>query len=120
MKILLYLGVAALLLPPVAAFAADVDYQHPTITIVANNEPLDSVLKSVSREMKIFVTTPSGFNPIVNCDIQNQPVEKAFKTLMGSMSYSLEWKNDGQQLIGLTILSGSDEPGSRSSPLAMQ
>jgi hypothetical protein len=109
MRIRLYFGITALLLPAVAAFAAEVDYQHPNITIVASNEPLDSVLKSVSREMHIFVTTPRGFNPIVNCDIQRQPLEKAFKTLMGGISYSLEWKNDGQQLAGLTILSGSGE-----------
>ncbi len=110
MKMLLYVAMSALLLSAAVTFAADVDYQHPNITIVASNERLDSVLKSVSKEMPISVTTPSGVNPIVNCDIQNQPLEKAFKTLMGGMSYSLEWKNDGQQLIGLTILSGSEGP----------
>ena len=91
-----------------AGVAAEVEYHHPDLTIVAKDEPLDSVLKSVSQEMRIFVTTPTGLNPLVNCDIQNLPLKQAFKKLLGDMSYSLEWKDDGERLVGLTILSSAD------------
>lgn len=95
----------------VDSIAAEVEYRHPNLTIVAQDEPLDSVLKSISKEMRIFVTTPSALNPMVNCDIQNQPIKRAFKELLGEMSYSLEWKDDREQLVGVTILAGSQEAG---------
>jgi hypothetical protein len=101
-------GVALLILS-MGSIAAEVEYRHPNLTIVATDEPLDSVLKSVSREMRIFVTVPTGLNPSVNCDIRDLPVKQAFKKLLGDMSYSLEWRDNGEQLVGLTILAGSGE-----------
>lgn len=95
----------------VDSIAAEVEYRHPNLTIVARDEPLDSVLRSISKEMRIFVTTPSALNPLVNCDIQDQPLERAFKELLGDMSYSLEWKDDGEQLAGVTILAGGQVAG---------
>jgi hypothetical protein len=90
-----------------ASMSAEVKYQHPNLTIVAEDEPLDSVLKSLGREMRIFVTVPTGFNPVVSCDVQNQSVKQALKSLLGEMSYSLEWESGGERLAGLTIF-GSD------------
>lgn len=95
----------------VDSIAAEVEYRHPNLTIVARDEPLGSVLKSIGKEMRIFVTTPSAVNPVVNCDIQDQPLERAFKELLGGMSYTLEWKDDGEQLAGVTILAGSQWAG---------
>ncbi len=109
MKTLFAFPAAVLLSFSLGAVAAEVEYQHPDLTIVAKDEPLDSVLKSVSKEMRIFVTAPTGLNPLVNCDIQSRPLKQAFKTLLGDMSYSLEWKDDGEQLVGLTILSGTGD-----------
>lgn len=63
----------------VDSIAAEVEYRHPNLTIVAQDEPLDIVLKSISKEMRIFVTTPTALNPVVNCDIRNQPIKRAFK-----------------------------------------
>ncbi|MCB1686989.1 MAG: hypothetical protein KDI33_00805 [Halioglobus sp.] len=100
---------AVLLVFPFGAISAEVHYQHPDLTIVADDEPLDSVLKSISKEMRIFVTTPTGLNPVINCDIQAQPVKLAFKKLLGDMSYSLQWKDGGERLAGLTILSGTGD-----------
>jgi hypothetical protein len=91
----------------VATRSAEVKYQHPDLTIVAEDEPLDTVLKSLGREMRIFVTVPTGFNPTVECNVQNQPIKQALKTLLGDMSYSLEWESGGERLAGLTIF-GSD------------
>jgi hypothetical protein len=107
MKTLLTLQAAVLLLLAMGSTAAEIEYQHPNLTILAQDEPLDAVLKSVSKEMRIFVTTPTGLNPVVNCDIQNQPIELAFKKLLGDMSYSLQWKDNGETLVGLTILTGT-------------
>jgi hypothetical protein len=89
--------------------AAEVEYRHPNLTIVAKDEALDSVLKAVSKEMRIFVTTPAGLNPLVSSDIQNQPIKVAFKKLLGGMSYSMEWKDNGETLVGLTILAETDD-----------
>jgi hypothetical protein len=107
MRILVALQIVALLCFSIASTAAEVEYRHPNLTIVAKDEPLDAVLKSVSKEMRIFVTTPTGLNPLVNCDIQDQPIKLAFKKLLGDMSYSLEWKDNGETLVGLTILTGT-------------
>jgi hypothetical protein len=109
MKILFAFPAAVLLSFSLGAVAAEVEYRHPDLTIVAKDEPLDSVLKSISKEMRIFVTAPTGLNPLVNCDIQSRPLKQAFTTLLGDMSYSLEWKDDGEQLVGLTILSGTGD-----------
>ena len=65
-------------------------------------------LKSLGKEMRIYITVPTGLNPVVNCDIQQQPVKQAFKTLLGDMSYSLEWEEKTGKLVGLTILAGGD------------
>lgn len=89
--------------------AAEVAYQHPNLTIVAKDETLDSVLNSVSRAMHILVKTPEGLNPVVSCDIRNQPIKLAFKKLLGDMSYSLTWQDDGEHLVGLTILAGTTD-----------
>ena len=109
MRALLTLQAAVLLFLAMGSTAAEVEYQQPNLTIVAKDEPLDSVLKSVSKEMRIFVTTPTGLNPVVNCDIQNQPIKLAFKKLLGDMSYSLQWKDNGETLVGLTILAGTGD-----------
>jgi len=103
MKVVRVLQMAAMLTVASASMAAEVKYQHPELTIVAQQEPLDSVLKSLGREMRIFVTVPTGFNPVVNCDIQNQSIKQALRTLLGDTSYSLEWEKGGDKLVGLTI-----------------
>jgi hypothetical protein len=109
MKILLTLQAAVLVFFSMGSIAAEVEYRHPNLTIVAKNEPLGAVLKALSKEMRIFVTTPTDINPLVNCDIKDQPIKLAFKKLLGTMSYSLEWKDNGETLIGLTILTGTGD-----------
>jgi hypothetical protein len=101
----------AMLLVPVCGMAATVEYQHPDVTIVAVDESLDSVLTTLGEEMQLNVTTPLGINPIINCDIQNQPIKQAFKNLLGDLSYSLVWADDGERLTGLVIFTGDGEPG---------
>ena len=91
-----------------ASMAATVEYQDPNLTIVAKQEPLDVVLKSLGKEMRIYITVPTGLNPVVSCDIQQQPIKQAFKTLLGDMNYSLEWEKNTGKLVGLTILAGGD------------
>ena len=108
MRTILALLIATLLPLSTTSMAATVEYQHPDLTIVAKEEPLQSVLKSVGKEMRIFITTPTGINPLVSCDIQNQPIKLAFKKLLGDMSYSLEWEDGGERLVGLTILAGGE------------
>jgi hypothetical protein len=108
MRIILALPVATLLFISATCMAATVSYQHHDLTIVAKQEPLDSVLKSLGKEMRIYVTIPTGLNLVVNCDIQQQPVKQAFKTLLGDMSYSLEWEEKTGRLVGLTILAGGN------------
>jgi hypothetical protein len=100
----------AVLLPAsTGSMAAKVEYRHPEVTIVAVDETLDSVLKTIGREMEITIKSPAGLNPVINCDIQNKPVERAFKTLLGDMSYSLIWEDNGERLAELVILSGDGE-----------
>ncbi|MBK6736522.1 MAG: hypothetical protein IPG64_00875 [Haliea sp.] len=106
MKTILALQIATLLSVSITSIAATVDYEHPNLTIVAKDEPLDSVLKSLGKEMRIYIVVPAGLNPIVSCDIQQRPIKQAFKTLLGDMSYSLEWEENTGQLAGLTILAG--------------
>jgi hypothetical protein len=104
MKTILALQIATLLSLSTTSMAATVEYQHPNLTIVAREEPLTAVLKSLGKEMRIYVTIPTGLDPAVNCDIQQQPVKQALKTLLGDMSYSLEWEENTGQLVGVTIL----------------
>lgn len=106
MRVILALHIATLLCVSTTSLAATVEYQHPDLTIVARQEPLASVLKSLGREMRIYITIPTGLNPVVNCDIQQQPVKQAFKSLLGDVSYSLEWEEGGERLVGVTILGG--------------
>jgi hypothetical protein len=108
MKTILALHIGTLLFLSTTCIAATVEYQHPDLTIVAKEEPLDSVLKSLGKEMRIYVTIPTGLNPVVNCDIQRQPIRQAFKTLLGEVSYSLEWAENTGQLAGVTILAGGE------------
>jgi hypothetical protein len=108
MKSILALPVAMLLFVSATCTAATVTYQYPDLTIVAKEEPLDSVLKSLGKEMRIYVTIPTSLSPVVNCDIQQQPVKEAFKTLLGDVSYSLEWDEKTGQLVGVTILAGGE------------
>lgn len=100
---------AALLLFSTGGMAATVEYDHPEVTIVAKEESLDSVLTALGKEMQLTVTTPVGINPVINCNIQNQPIERAFKKLLGELSYSLVWADDGERLTGLVILAGDGE-----------
>lgn len=95
--------------PGNAANAAEVAYQHPNLTIVARDETLDSVLKSVSKALDIEVKVPTGLNPVVNCNIQKLPIKLAFRKLLGDLSYSLAWRDDGERLVGLTILAGTTD-----------
>ena len=113
MKLKLAVQVAMLLFP-VCSLAAKVEYQHPDVTIVAVSESLDSVLTTLGKEMQLNVTSPIGVNPVINCDIQNQPIKQAFKNLLGELSYSLVWADDGERLTGLVILAGDGEPGEAS------
>ncbi len=115
-RILLTLQAAVLVCLSMGSTAAEVEYRHPNLTIMAKDEALDSVLKAVSKEMRIFVTTPTGLNPLVDCDIQNQPIKVAFKKLLGTMSYSLEWKDNGETLVGLTILATTGDIAANTSP----
>lgn len=108
MKTILALQIGTLLSLSTTCIAATVEYQHRHLTIVAKEEPLHSVLNALGKEMRIYVTIPTGLNPVVNCDIQQKPVKQAFKTLLGDMSYSLEWETGGERLAGLTIFSGGD------------
>jgi hypothetical protein len=108
MKVKLAVQVAMLLFP-LGSMAATVEYQHPEVTIVAEDESLDAVLTVLGKEMNITVTTPLGINPVINCDIQSQPIKRAFKNLLGELSYSLVWADDGERLTGLVILAGDGE-----------
>lgn len=108
MRTFLALQIATLLLVSTTSMAATVEYQDPNLTIVAKQEPLDAVLKSLGKEMRIYITVPTGLNPVVNCDIQQQPIKQAFKTLLGDMSYSLEWEEKTGHLVGLTILAAGE------------
>ena len=108
MKITVAFQMASLLLISTSSVAATVKYQDTNLTIVARQEPLDAVLKSLGREMRIYVTIPRGLNPMVNCEIQQQPIQQALKTLLGDMSYSLNWEDKTGRLVGVTILPGSD------------
>ncbi len=109
MKTILALQIATLLSVSITSIAATVDYEHPNLTIIAEDEPLDSVLKSLGKEMRIYIVVPAGLNPVVSCDIQQRPIKQAFKTLLGDMSYSLEWEENTGQLAGLTILAGGGD-----------
>ncbi len=109
MRTVLALQLATLLSLSIPGMATTVEYQHPNLTIVAKEEPLDAVLKSLGKEMRIYITVPTGLNPMVSCDIQHQPIKQAFKTLLGDMSYSLEWEAKTGQLVGLTILAAGEE-----------
>jgi hypothetical protein len=109
MKTVLALQVATLLALSIPGMAATVEYQHPDLTIVAREEPLDEVLKALGKELRIYITVPTGLNPLVSCDVQRQPIKQAFKMLLGDMSYSLEWEQKTGQLVGLTILAGGGE-----------
>lgn len=100
---------AAISFFPAGSIAATVDYQHPQVTIVAVEESLDSVLKSLGKEMNLSVTTPVGINPVINCNIQSQTIKRAFKNLLGELSYSLVWADDSERLTGLVILAGDGE-----------
>ena len=86
-------------------FTASVDYEHPNVSIVAVDESLESVLRAVGKEMKISVTLPLGLNPTINCDIVNKPVKKALKTLLSDLSYSMQWTEGGERLVGVVIMS---------------
>lgn len=101
--------VAVLLSFSMDSMSARVEYQHPDITIVAVEEHLESVLRAVGEEMQIRVTLPTGLNPVVNCDIHDQPLKQALKNLLVELSYSLEWQEGNERLVGLTILAGEDE-----------
>jgi hypothetical protein len=103
---------AAMLFFSAGSIAATVEYQHPDVSIVAVDESLDSVLKSLAQEMNLSVSTPIGINPVINCNIQNQPIKQAFKNLLGELSYSLVWADDGERLTGLVILAGDGEEAS--------
>jgi len=109
MRLFFAIQLVALLFASAGSMAAKVEYQHPDVTVVAVDETLDSVLKALGKEMQITVTLPAGINPVINCDIQNKPLERAFKTLLGDLSYSLVWEDDGKRLAGLVILSGEGE-----------
>lgn len=52
------------------SMAARVEYQHPELSIFAEEESLDSVLTAVGKAMQITVTVPLGINPVVNCEIK--------------------------------------------------
>jgi hypothetical protein len=106
---MLAISIALLLSVSMTSMAATVEYRHPDLTIVAKDEPLQSVLKSVREEMQIFVTMPTGINPVVSCDIQNQSIKRALKRLLGELSYSLEWEGQSGRLVGLTILSSDGD-----------
>ena len=111
MKNLTSLGLAILLLTIPCSFAAKVDYEPPHISIVAVNESLESVLRTVGKEMQISVTLPLGLNPTVNCDVENKTVQEAFKVLLGDLSYSMQWEEGGDRLAGLVIMAnGSSLP----------
>jgi hypothetical protein len=109
MKTRLVFQIAALLSLATNSIAATVEYQYPDLTIVAEQEPLESVLKSVGREMRIFVTIPAGLDTVVKTNIQHQPIKQAFKNLLGDLDYSLVWAKGGERLLGLTIFAGGGE-----------
>ena len=87
-----------------AAFAAEVDYQPPNLSIVATDEPLWSVLRSVSAAMDITVSMPPDLDTPVTCDIENMPVERALKILLTGVSYALRWEQGGGRLTGIVLL----------------
>jgi hypothetical protein len=37
------------------------------------------------------------------------PIKLAFKKLLGEMSYSMAWQDDGERLLGLTVLAGTTD-----------
>jgi len=104
MRTVVALHLAALLSVSMGSQAATVEYQDPNLTIVAKEEPLQAVLKSIGKEMGISVTTPTDLNPMVSCAIEKQPVKQALKKLLGELSYSLKWDEKSGELVGLTIL----------------
>ena len=58
MNLTITVPLAALLLLSLAigSTAAEVEYQHPDLTIVAVDEPLSEVLKELSQVMEVSVT----------------------------------------------------------------
>ena len=102
------LRIAVLLCLCTPGLAATVKYQHPDLTIVAQDEPLVSVLNSIAQEMQIRVRTPTGLNPRISCEIHSQPITQAFKQLLRGLSYTLEWEEKGQRLARLTVLTGGE------------
>jgi len=109
MKAILAFSVATLLSVSITSLAATVENHDSNLTIVAKDEPLDEILKALGKELRISITVPTGLNAMISCDIQHQPIRQAFKTLLGEMSYSLEWESKTGQLVGLTILAGAEE-----------
>lgn len=112
-RFLFTLWMAPLVYAPSSALAATVTYQHPHLTIVADNEPLDVVLKSIGREMRVYVQIPAGRNPMVSCDIQRQGIAQAFRTLLPDASYTLEWDDTGDRLTGLVVFPDEENSSSR-------
>ena len=113
MNLTITVPLAALLLLSLAigSTAAEVEYQHPDLTIVAVDEPLSEVLKKLSQVMEVSVIIPLGFDPIVNCDVREKPLRRALNTLLSDISYSLEWQDNGERLAGLAIFTeGGDSP----------
>lgn len=112
-RLLFTLWMASLVCAPSSTRAATVTYQHPHLTIVADNEPLDAVLKSIGSEMRIYVQIPAGHNPLVSCDIQRQGIAQAFRTLLPDTSYTLEWEETGERLTGLVVFPDEEHSTAR-------
>jgi len=102
-----------LLASVVPAEAVEVTYQPPRLSISADNESLDSVLRALGKQMHIQVNAPAGLNQAVTVRIVNQPVKRAFRNLLRGKNYVLQWEDGGKRLAALTLIT----KGTVSSPM---
>jgi len=89
--------------------AAEVDYHPPKLSIIAEHESLDSVLRHISKAMHITVTMPAGLDKQVSCNIRNMTVQRAFRNLLGDMNYALQWEDGGKRLYGVMVIVAGKE-----------
>ena len=92
-----------LLIMASTVFSAEVEYNHPSLSIIAEDEPLESVLIDLGKSMQISISTPLEFNPNVNCSIEAKSIHDAMRSLLRNISYSLEWRTGGEYLSALII-----------------
>jgi len=88
----------------VPAGAVEIVYQPPRLSISANNEPLDRVLRALGKQMHIQINAPAGLNQPITIRIVNQPVKRALHNLLRGKNYVLQWEDGGKRPVALTLI----------------